>query len=255
MSDPISHDPDAVPAKRADQLGFRPKRFWKASSVETQGDGFAIKLDGRSVKTPGGAVLVVPSRALAGHIQAEWDAVTSHVHFEDMPLTRLGFAAIDRMGATLDETVAEALRYAETDLLAYPSDYPEALIAREAQAWKPLLDWAAGEELVFHQNTSLIHKPQPADTLERLDTLIRGLSIYERAGLMSAVPLFGSIVLAVALWKGRIGGEDAFAASRVGEDFQAETWGRDAEASQRAESMKKQSFSLQLWFDSLRAQD
>lgn len=247
------HDPDAVPSKRADQLGFRPKRFWKASSVEAEGDAFTIRLDGRSVKTPGGAVLIVPTRVLAGRIQAEWDAVESHVNFEDMPLTRLAFTAIDRMGATLTETVAEALRYAETDLLAYPSDYPEALIRREAEAWRPVLAWAAGEGMSFEQNTSLIHKPQPAATLARLEELIRGMSIYERAGLMSAVPLFGSIVLAVALWKGRLIGEDAFTASRVGEDFQAETWGRDAEASQRAESMKKQSFNLQLWFDALRA--
>jgi chaperone required for assembly of F1-ATPase len=77
------------------------------------------------------------------------------------------------------------------------------------------------------------------------------MSAHERAGLMSAIPLFGSVILALALWRGHIGGDAAFAASRVGEDFQAETWGRDAEAAKRAEGMKAQALSLETWFRAL----
>jgi chaperone required for assembly of F1-ATPase len=256
MSNPISrHDPDAVPSRRSDQLGFRPKRFWKASAIEAIDGGLAILLDGRSVKTPGGAAMIVPNRKLAREIQAEWDAVTDHVAFEAMPLTRLAFTAVDRMPHVIDDTVAEVLRYAETDLLAYPSDYPQALIEREAEAWRPWLDWAAGEGLVFVQNDTLIHKPQPAATLVRLEANVRAMTAFEQAGLMSAVPLFGSVVLALALHSGRIGGAEAFAASRIGENFQAETWGRDEEAIARAKNMEKQSVSLEKWFSGLRDSD
>jgi len=253
-SDLISkHNPDGVPSKRSDQLGFRPKRFWKGSAVEETDGGFAIMLDGRSVKTPGGKVMVLPNRRLAGAIQAEWDAVAAHVAFETMPLTRLAFTALDRMPEVVDDTVAEVLRYAETDLLAYPSDYPEALVAREAAAWRPWLDWAAGEGLVFVQNSTLIHAPQPPETLRRLEARVRAMSAFEQAGLMSAVPLLGSVVLALALHAGRIGGAEAFAVSRVGEDFQAETWGRDAEAAARAQNMERQAIGLETWFAGLRA--
>ncbi len=254
MSKPISrHDPDAVPSKRSDQLGFRPKRFWKASAVEAIEGGFVILLDGRSVKTPGGAAMVVPSHKLAKVIQAEWDAVTDHVAFEAMPLTRLAFTAVDRMPNVVEDTVAEVLRYAETDLLAYPSDYPQALIERETAAWRPWLDWAAGEGLTFAQNDTLIHKPQPAQTLAQLEARVRGMTAFEQAGLMSAVPLLGSVVLALALHAGRIGGAEAFATSRIGENFQAETWGRDDEAAARARDMESHAVSLETWFADLRA--
>ncbi len=253
MSDPVSrHDPDAVPSKRSDQVGFRPRRFWKTSAIEAAEGGFVILLDGRSIKTPSGAVVVLRNRVLAEAIQTEWDAVTDHVAFEAMPLTRLAFTAIDRMPNVVDETVAEVLRYAETDLLAYPSEYPQALIAREAAAWRPWLDWAAGEGLLIHQNVTLIHTPQPTQTLARLEAKVRAMTAFEQAGLMSAVPLLGSVLLALALYSGRLGGAEAFAVSRVGENFQAETWGRDEEAALRAKDIENQAIGLERWFAHLR---
>ncbi len=237
------------PTKASDQIGSRPRRFWKAAAVTEADNGFAVALDGRPVKTPHGHVLVLPTQGLAEKVAGEWQAVADHVEYADMPLTRLGFAAVDRMNGLLPETVAEVLRYAETDLLCYPSEYPEALVAREDAAWKPVLAWVQTElGLAFHQNRSLIHQPQPPETVARIDSLVSEMSAHERAGLMSAIALFGSVILALALWRGHIGGEAAFAASRIGEDFQAETWGRDEEAAKRADSMKAQARSLETWF-------
>jgi len=241
-----------APTKKSDQLGFRPARFWKAAAVSETQAGFAVALDGRGVKTPQGRALVFPTKGLAVHVAAEWEAVGEHVNYEDMPLTRLGFAAVDRMDDLVEESIAEVLRYAETDLVCYPSEYPAALIAREDEAWLPLIAWARDAlGLEFHQNRSLIHQPQPAETPVRLRALIENATPYERAGLMSAIPLFGSVILALAVWRGRLTGEAAFAASRIGETFQAETWGRDEEAALRAAHMEAQARSLDVWFNAL----
>lgn len=241
------------PAQRADQIGNRPKRFWKAAGAGAVEGGFGVALDGRAVKTPDGVVMVVPSESLAQAIAAEWGAVAAYVDYDSMPLTRLAYAAIDRMPTVQDETVTEVLRYAETDLLCYPSAYPEALTAREAAAWDPILFWAGHDlGLNFHQNLTLIHKPQPQATLEILAALVRGMTPYEQAGLMTATPLFGSVILALALWDGRLDGAAAFAASRIGEDFHAEIWGRDAEADKRSAAMEALAVNLQTWFEALR---
>ena len=241
-----------APTKKSDQLGYRPARFWKAAGVSEAEGGFAVGLDGRGVKTPQGRALVLPTKAVAERVAAEWDAVGEHVNYEDMPLTRLGFAAVDRMNDVVEETVAEVLRYAETDLVCYPSEYPAALIAREDEAWLPLIAWAKDElGLEFHQNRTLIHQKQPAETPVKLRAIVEEATAYERAGLMSAIPLFGSVVLALAVWRGRLTGEMAFAASRIGEAFQAETWGRDDEAAQRAANMEVQAKSLDAWFSAL----
>ena len=276
-----------APSKKSDQLGHRPKRFWREAVATQVDEGFEIHLDGRAVKTPQGHALRFPTLALAGHAAGEWDAVKEYVGYEDMPLTRLGFAAVDRMDTLVAETVGEVLRYTETDLVCYPSEYPAALIEREDAAWLqassrasvrrlafamiataavhlkkepdstllawlPLIDWAnEALGLEFRQNRTLIHKPQPVETAARIQALVENATAYERAGLMSAIPLFGSVVLALAVWKGRIAGEAAFEASRVGEDFQSETWGRDEEAAQRAASMRAQARSLDVWFRTL----
>ncbi len=241
-----------APTKKSDQLGHRPKRFWKATTTIAADQGFAVQLDGRGVKTPQGHALTLPTQGLAELVAAEWAAVGEYVSYEDMPLTRLGFAAVDRMDTLVEETVTEVLRYVETDLLCYPSEYPSALLAREDAAWLPLLQWVNSElGLQFHQNKSLIHKPQPAQPVEKIQSLIEGASAFERAGLMSAIPVYGSVILALCVWRRHLSGEAAFEASRIGEEFQAETWGRDEEAAKRAENMKAQAHSLDVWFRGL----
>ena len=44
------------------------KRFWKDVAVEREDGGCGIRLDGRPVKTPARAALVVPTEALANAI-------------------------------------------------------------------------------------------------------------------------------------------------------------------------------------------
>jgi chaperone required for assembly of F1-ATPase len=241
-----------APDKKSDSLGFRPNRFWQATGLTEVEGGAGIALDGRPVKTPKGNLLVLPNAALAQLVEAEWAAVGEYVDYEAMPLTRLAFASVDRMDEVLDDTLAEVTRYAETDLLCYPAEYPAALQAREDAAWLPVLAWAdAAFDLQFHQNKSIIHQPQPPETLTRIQSLISAATPYEQAGIMLAIPLLGSVVLALALWRGHLTGEAAFHASRIGEDFQSETWGRDEEAAKRAAGMLIQAQSLDIWFRGL----
>jgi len=241
-----------APDKKSDSLGFRPKRFWQATGLTEVEGGTAVALDGRPVKTPKGNVMVLPNTALAQLVETEWAAVGEYVDYEAMPLTRLGFASVDRMGEVLDDTLAEVTRYSETDLLCYPSEYPAALQARENAVWQPVLAWAdAVLDLQFQQNQSIIHQPQPKETIRRIQSLIANATAYEQAGIMLAIPLLGSVILALALWRGHLTGDAAFDASRIGEDFQSETWGDDAEAAKRAAGMKVQTQSLHIWFRAL----
>ncbi len=197
-------------------------------------------------------MLVLPNGKLAGLIAFEWSAVGDHLDYEGMPLTRLAYAAIDRLPPVVAETLAEVRRYAETDLLCYPSEYPQALVEREDAAWLPLLAWAANEfELDFNQNRSLVHRAQPPLTLDKVQALVEAMSPYEQAGLMAAIPLLGSVILALALWRGHGSGEALLAASRIGEDFQSETWGHDEEQVGRAAALKQQASALELWFEAL----
>ncbi|MDC7682093.1 ATPase [Asticcacaulis sp. BYS171W] len=241
-----------APSKRTDQVGHKPKRFWTSVEIAATSGGYGVNLDGRPVKTPLGQILVLPNFALAALVGREWETVEDYVDFTSMPLTRLGFAAMDHMESGLDAALAEAARFSETDLVCYPADYPQALIERETAAWQPIIDWSKAElGIEFVQQKSLMHQAQPVATINGVQSLIREVDIYTRAGLLVAIPLLGSVALALALWKGRLSGEAAFDASRIGEAFQMETWGDDAEAVQRAAHMKAQAISLEAWFRAL----
>ena len=50
--------------------GWVPKRFWKEASVREAEGGFEVVLDGRTVKTPAKAALIVPTRGISEPMSA-----------------------------------------------------------------------------------------------------------------------------------------------------------------------------------------
>lgn len=119
--------------------GWTAKRFWQAAQAEPCDGGFTVRLDGRGVKTPAKAPLVVPTLAMAQAIAAEWDAQTGVVQPETMPVTRAANSAIDKIVPQRAEVVALLAAYGASDLLCYRAVGPEALAERQAAAWDPLL--------------------------------------------------------------------------------------------------------------------
>lgn len=215
--------------------GWRAKRFWKAASVEGGGDGFAVQLDGRPLRTPAKAALVVPTRAMATAIAAEWDAQGDDVDPRTMPVTRSANAAIDKVRPQHAEVAALIADYGGTDLLCYRADAPPALIARQAAAWDPLLDWAAGAlgaRLVVTQG--VIPVAQPGAALDALMDQVAALSAFELAALHDLVSITGSLVLGLAVARGRISGQEAWDIARIDETWQIEQWGADEEAAEEA---------------------
>src|SRR5687768_13595973 len=72
-----------------------PKRFYTDVTVEPEGQGFAIRLDGKPVRTPTKNWLTLPTAALAELVAAEWRAQKDLIDPLTMPVTRLANTAID----------------------------------------------------------------------------------------------------------------------------------------------------------------
>ena len=135
-------DPD--PVRRAQALARTPlpKRFYKSVSVEPSDDGFAVKLDGRPVRTPGKALLALPAEAAARLVAAEFDAQTETIDPVKMPVLRLVNTAIDGVSADQQAVLEDIVRFASSDLLCYRADGPQGLVERQNDRWDPVLDWA-----------------------------------------------------------------------------------------------------------------
>jgi chaperone required for assembly of F1-ATPase len=216
------------------------KRFYTQAAAAETGDGFAVRLDGRAVKTPAGKVLVVPTRALAEAVAAEWAAQGETVRPADMPLTQLAATALDRIGPERDAILAQLLAYAGTDLLCHRAGFPPDLVRRQHAAWQPVLDWAAAELGARLEVTAgVVAVPQPADSLAALAARLAGYDVWRLTAVQAAAPATGSLVLALALAQRRLSGAEAFDLSHLDETYQMERWGDDPEAAQRRANLRR----------------
>lgn len=206
------------------------KRFYTTVTVAA---GNRILLDGRPVKTPGRADLSAPTLGLAQAIADEWSGQGEEIDPRGMKMTGLANAAIDRIGAER-ETFARGLAvFGESDLLCYRAEGPAPLVARQAERWDPILDWARSHyHIEFEVASGVMHKKQPEETVSRLRQAVLARDAFALAGLSHLVTVSGSLLVALALAEGVIDLETAWAASTVDEEWQLETWGSDAEAGQ-----------------------
>lgn len=197
-------------------------------------DGHAVLLDGKPVRTPRRASLIVPTAALADAIAAEWHAQGKTVRPDTMPLTQFAATAIDRARPDRDALVAAIARYGETDLVCYRADAPPALVERQRAIWQPLVDWAAlVHDAPLRVVEGVMPTDQPAEALLALRAAVARHDEWRLAALSVATATAGSLVIGLALVGGRIGVDMAWAASQLDETFQIELWGEDAEAAAR----------------------
>lgn len=215
--------------------GWAPKRFWSAAATAPAEGGFAVHLDGRPVKTPAKTPLILPTLALAEAVAAEWQAQEGVVRPETMPMTRMANSALVKVPPAFDAVVDEVARYGGTDLLCYRAEAPAALVRRQAEAWDPLLDWAdkaLGARLVTTAGVIPVAQPEPA--LVRLRAAVAAQDAFALVALHDLVAITGSLVLGLAVARGRLTPEAAFDLSRLDEDWQASLWGADSEATATA---------------------
>ncbi len=218
------------------------KRFWTKAAAKAEGEAWTITLDGRGVRTPSKALLTVPTQALADAIAAEWDAQDKEIDPNSMPLTRLANSAQDKV-AVQHGAVADMLAdYGGSDLLCYRAQMPEALIARQAQAWDPLLDWARETHgIALEVQAGLMPKLQSDQSLLKMSELTHALPAPILTGFHEFVTLSGSWVIAYATLTGCKSPEALWDIALLDEIWQEEQWGVDEEA-QEARQVKKEAF-------------
>lgn len=207
------------------------KRFWKEVAVEPEGKGWVIKLDGRPLRTPARAPLAIPTEPLAEAIAKEWREVDVEIEPQNMPLTGLANAAIDRV-STQPHAFAEGLAcYAEADLACYRAEGPRTLVERQEEEWDKLLGWARRRyDVDFATTCGLMHVAQPPATVERLAHAVSTLDSFRLAGLSPLVTSGGSLIAALAVLEQQLTAEEAWEAVSIDECWQIEQWGEDAEA-------------------------
>jgi chaperone required for assembly of F1-ATPase len=234
---------DTDPMRRAQNQMKTPaaRRFYEAVSVERGPDGFSVHLDGKPVKTPSGRTVVLPTEAAAALMADEFSAQGERIDPTTMPVTRLVNTAIDGVASDPQAVLEDILRFSSSDLVCYRAEGPEALVARQAEAWDPILDWArAALGARFFLAEGVMHVEQPRETIGAVGLHLRQRDdIFRLAALHVITAITGSALLALALEAGSIDKETAWSAAHVDEDWNIEHWGMDAEAAERRANRKR----------------
>lgn len=214
------------------------RRFYREAAA-VQNEGWRIALDGKVVKTPARNPLILPTQALAEAVAAEWAAQDVKVKPDTMPLMQLASTAIDRVAPDRLRIVAETAGYAATDLVCYRAEAPAELVARQAAAWDPLIDWLRERyDVSLQVAAGVMAIPQSDQALAALTRAVAALDDFRLTALGVMTGASGSLAVALAVLEGRISPEAGAAAAQLDELFQAERWGRDPEAEKRRASQK-----------------
>lgn len=211
-----------------------PKRFYANAAISD--DGLGVTLDARALRTPGGHVFAAPTRALAEAVAAEWARQGERVVPATMPLTQLAFAAQDHTPARRAELVAHIAKYAETDLCSHRAEAPADLAARQADAWDPLIAWADA-------TLGLRLPVVPGIIAAYVDTRplrahAEALGDFRLAALAHGTELAGSVLIALALLRGRLDAAQAYSAATIDEHWSFERWGEDTEARAKLDRLR-----------------
>ncbi len=212
------------------------KRFYKETATTTAEGGWQVTLDGRKVKTQGGKQQIVPSAGLAAALADEWAAQGEDIDPGTFVLRDLADYALDVVEADPAAVIATLLRYGETDTLCYRAEPDEPLHARQIAVWEPLLKSAETRwDVHFERISGIIHRPQPAETLKRLESVLTAHDAFTLAALNTLASLSASLNIALAAIEPGADIAALWDAAELEADWQVEQWGEDHEATTRRE--------------------
>lgn len=219
-----------------------PRRYAEATAAMR--DALAIvMLDGRVLETPAKQVLHLPTFALAAAIAAEWNAQgkdeRKQVDPRTMPLTQLAMTAQDHLALRHDAVVTALLGFLDTELIAHYGDTPE-LVAAQRTEWQGLHGWLRQTYgVTLPQVIGIMPNRQPV-AAGQLPDYLQALDAFRLTALSQAAELTGSLAIALALVAGRLDATQATAAAEVESDFQARTWGADADTLARRDAFESE---------------
>jgi len=230
-----------TPGKELAQKTSLPKRFYQRAETKDEADGGAsLLLDGKPVRTPGKAPLVLPTKALAEAIAEEWRGQGERIDPATMPLTRLANSVIDGVKGREEAVKDDILGYARSDLVCYRAEGSDKLAALQATHWDPVVAWVKTDlQAPMRLAAGVMHVGQDEASLDAIAARLAGFDAWSLAALHVMTGLTGSALLALAAALGRLSADEAWAAAHVDEDWQISQWGEDEEAKLRRETRRR----------------
>ncbi|KAF0895161.1 hypothetical protein E2562_006862 [Oryza meyeriana var. granulata] len=209
------------------------KRFYREATVRRadDGNGWTVMLDYRTLKSPAKRPLKLQSRTLAMAIAAEWEYQESDgIRPFTMPLMKLACTALERVPLTRKKIIDCLMTGFNQDLVFFraPEDneLTVGLHKRQKEKIDPILDWVNTEfgfkPVVF---TGVFGGKQDEGLAKAVETVLKNTTDFELASIDAMAAASYSLVIPLAIFRGRLGIEQAMELIRLEEDYQVDRWG------------------------------
>ncbi|MGB1360871.1 MAG: ATP12 family protein [Alphaproteobacteria bacterium] len=219
------------------------KRFYKEVSISENEDGkYTILLDGKTIKTPVGGELLVPTEKLANLIASEWDNIADDedINPSNMEYMCYTSTATDKIAPNKDAVIEEMCSYAMNDVICYRNQSDGELYDMQFNAWNELYKWATDElNMPLEITYDLMPIEQDKQVYISAKEICQRMDEFELTSFADFVNHFGSFVIAYAVIKGNITVEAGFYKANIDEFFQNQKWGVDEEIEQERNMIKE----------------
>lgn len=135
-------------------------------------------MDGKTLKTPARNDLLLPSKALALCIAAEWDAQGSSKGIQPvtMPMMSLASTAIDHIAVDPTHTLETCLSFLPTDTTLFLTvEEQRSLHRKQKQHFAPLHRWAKkvlGVDFSLQEDNMLGRVQHPKETKDKIEKIL-----------------------------------------------------------------------------------
>ncbi|MBE6468163.1 MAG: hypothetical protein E7004_06210 [Alphaproteobacteria bacterium] len=140
--------------------------------------------------------------------------------------------AVKEIGQYREEIEKKLLEFARTDLLFFWGEKRDLYLKQKTE-WQPIIDWVEESMKVKVKKTDKLDVPDNEEMQKPLKVAFAKMSDKELACYYAAALNMKSVLLALALVKGKINAQTAGKLSYLEELWQNEMWGNDEEAAKR----------------------
>lgn len=209
------------------------KKFYKQVTTREaeDGNGWSVMLDYRTLKTPTKRPLKLPTLGLAKAVAAEWDYQQEDgIRPFTMPLMKLSCTALERVPLTRAKIIDHLIKKFHQDLVFCRSpgdtDMTKSVLEKQKEKIDPILDWVESEfgfKPVVHD--SFFGCKQEEGLVKAVENCLKNTTDCELASIDAMVSASHSLIIPLAIFRGRIGIEEAIELVRLEEDVQVDRWG------------------------------
>ena len=224
----------------------------KIDIVQGKKGKYLLNLNNKSLKTPDGNIIELPSIKLAKILLKDYES-----SFKSKPLNivrpiKITNTAIDKIKPNNIFYINEITDNLNNDMICYFANSPVELVDLQNKDWLPLINYMKSSyniELIY--TSKLFSINQKPDSLLKLKNILNEINIFKLSAIYTLSQITKSIIISLALVNNKISAKKAFENSNLEELYQISKWGKDEEAFDRLNTIKVDIRNIKKYYDSV----